>query len=467
MTDAPISNRQLVESSLRDQLAEVLKLPAARIDVQKPIKDFGLDSLMALELLKRIEKVFGKKLPLSTFINEPTVEQMAGKIADGEKKPKMGTIMRRASVADKDAIWNFIKVAYGDSSKHMLERWNWQYRENPYIKKEQNFLPMVLAVKDDQIVAQNCETPVKLKVGEEIYRATWGNDFIVLPDSRGQGVGLSLMQFHFKQTKLIMGLWLPFLTRSINEYLGAKTLDPVNAYWRPVRMHRFFVNSYLMLKTQNKPFSHRLVKILCRFFFFDRLIPIILNIVWGLRDFVERRTKEKGLCDIQEVDYFDERIDDFWHSTSGQYEIIVKRDKEFLNWRYSLNHQITYRKFIATRDGETKGYLVLRKAEPEELNVGKIIDLYASRNDQQTIEDLIRHSIQFFGNDVEVIDCATSAEEYQRAFSKFGFFKVETQAPMYHCKDASLADKLESRKSECFFTKGDHDWDQFVPVQTV
>jgi len=111
--------------------------------------------------------------------------------------------------------------------------------------------------------------------------------------------------------------------------------------------------------------------------------------------------------------------------------------------------------------------LVLRKAEPDELNVGKIVDLYASRDDQQTIEDLIRYSIKFFGNDVEVIDCATSAEEYKRAFSKFGFFKKQTEVPMYHCEDTYLADKLEARKSKCFFTKGDHDWDQYNPVGTV
>ena len=207
--------------------------------------------------------------------------------------------------------------------------------------------------------------------------------------------------------------------------------------WRPVRLHKFFVNYYLLLKTQKGPLSRRLVKILCRFCFFDRLLPITLNILWRLRDFVERRPKEKGLCDIQEVDYFDERMDDFWHSTCGQYEIIVKRDKEFLNWRYSRDHQLTYRKFIARRNGEIKGYVVLRKAEPEELNIGKIVDLFACRDDHQTIEDLVRHAIHFFGNDVEVIESAASDKVYQEAMSKFGFFKVETSLPMYRCEDTA------------------------------
>lgn len=232
-------------------------------------------------------------------------------------------------------------------------------------------------------------------------------------------------------------------------------------------MHRFFVNHYLMLKTKSKSLSRRLLEIACRYFFVDRLIPIIMNLFWRLRDRIERWSKKKNLTDIQETDFFDERIDEFWNSTKDQYEIIVPRNKEFLNWRYSPDHQLIYRKFMAIRDGQLKGYIVLRRAQPEELNVGKIVDLYSRRDDRQTIEDLLRHAIGFFGNDVEVIECAAVPREYQEALSKYGFYKVEKAVPMYRCEDSSLASKMEAGKSNCFFTKGDHDWDQFTPVQQV
>ena len=384
----------------------------------------------------------------------------------------METIIRRASIADKAAIWNFLKVAYGDFSKHMFpKRWTWQYRENPYVKKEKNLLPILLAIKDDQIVGQTCVTPVELKIGNTVYPATWGTDFIVLPDFRGEALGVRLMQIELKHSKLMIGISMAFSTRKIAEYLGYKKLDPINIYWRPVRLQRPFVYHHfirrtLIKKTRNKLVG-RLIKILFRFFSFDRLISAILNIFCGMRDLIESRSKKKCLCDIQEVDYFDERIDSFWHSTSGQYEIIVKRDKEYLNWRYSRDHPLTYRKFIATKDGQVKGYLVLRKAEPEEWNVGKVVDLYVGRDDPQTIEDLIRHAIQFFGNDVEVLECVASTSEYQQTLSRFGFFKVKTEVPTYHCGNPSLAEKLEIHRHNCFFTKGDHDWDQFRPAQKI
>jgi hypothetical protein len=380
----------------------------------------------------------------------------------------METTIRRASIADKDDIWSFIKVAYGDFSKHILpRRWTWQYLENPSTVKENSQLPIILAIKGDQIVGQACVTGVKLKLGNEIHLATWGTDYIVLPVCRGEGVGKKLMQVEAEHFPFMIGLWMPFVTRKIAAQLGYKTLDPVYVYWRPGRLHRFFVNHYLMLKTKGKPASHRLVKVACRFFFIDRLIPATMNLFLSMRGLMERWTKEKNHCDIQEIDYFDERIDDFWNSTQDQYEIIVQRNKEFLNWRYSPNHPLRYRKFIATKDGQVRGYIILRRAQPEELNVGKIVDLYARRDDQQTIEGLIRHAINIFGNDVEVIECAAAPKEYQETLAKHGFFKVETAVPMYRCEDASLANEMEARKSNCFFTKGDHDWDQFTPVQQI
>jgi predicted N-acetyltransferase YhbS len=379
----------------------------------------------------------------------------------------METIIRRASIADKAAIWKFIKVAYGDFSKHMIpKQWTWQYRENPYVKKEKNLLPILLAIKDDQIVGQTCVTPVELKIGDAVYPATWGTDFNVLSDFRGEALGVRLMQVELEHSKLMIGLSMSIVTRKIAEYLGYKKLNPVNINWRPVRLHRSFVYHIFMRKTRYRPLG-QLIKKLFRSLFFDWLISTIFNIFCGMKNIIERRSKKKCLCDIQEVDYFDERIDSFWHSTSGQYEIIVKRDKEYLNWRYSRDHQLTYRKFIATKDGQVKGYLVLRKAEPEELNVGKIVDLYARRDDPQTIEDFILHAIQFFGNDVEVLECVTSTSEYQQILSKFGFFKVRTEVPMYRCEDSSLADKIAIHRRNCFFTKGDHDWDQFRPAQEV
>ena len=78
--------------------------------------------------------------------------------------------------------------------------------------------------------------------------------------------------------------------------------------------------------------------------------------------------------------------------------MIFPRDARFLNWRFVDCPEPTYRRFVAERGGRAVGYVVLRRAEPVELPQGIIVDLYASRRDAQTVDELVRHSLAFFGD---------------------------------------------------------------------
>ena len=167
----------------------------------------------------------------------------------------------------------------------------------------------------------------------------------------------------------------------------------------------------MMKATRSVTAINRLANTLWNRFWLDRLAAAAMNSILGLRNFFEKQPKKEIQTDIEEIQNFDDKIDRLWSLTDNQYGVIVKRDKEFLNWRYSPHSTLKYRKFIATRNGEIKGYIVLRKEEPGERNFGIIVDLYASRDDQHTIEDLLRHAIHFFAKDVVAIECIFSIKE--------------------------------------------------------
>jgi len=378
----------------------------------------------------------------------------------------METTIRQALKSDKDAILTFVKNAYSEFGEvlqqKVLGRWSWQYLDNPCIDNGKDSLTILLASKEDKIVGQACMTPVKLKVGDQIHTASWGTDFIVLPVCRGEGVGKELMKIEVDLAKFMIGLDMPIITRKIAEKLGYKYLDTVTVYRRFVRLNRSLVYRYLMKRTSRNPAKNKTAKILCNIFRFDRLFSTVSNILLGLRNIFEKEPKKEVMTDIQEVKNFDERIDKLWSSTNRQFGIIVERNQTFLNWRYAKGTMLDYKKFIAVRDGKVKGYIVLRKEEPGERNFGIIADLYASRDDQKTVHDLLRHAIHFFGKDVAAIECATSVKEYQQAISKFGFLKLESTVPMYYCENQSVAAELDSLKTKSFFSKGDHDWDQYT-----
>lgn len=379
----------------------------------------------------------------------------------------METIIRLASLDEKSAHLKFIETAYAEEGhvlqQKMLKRWTWQYCDNPCIDQEKNDLNVVIAIRGDQIVGQACLTPVKLKIEDQFYTAFWGGDTIVLPVCRGQGVAKKIMQGQIDHAKFMIGIRAHPITFKIARKLGYKTLDPVPIYRRVVRFDNYIFFHHLMRATKSKPVINRLVKTLWDGFRFDKLIGTVTSVILGARNLIERQPKKESRTDIQEIQHFDDKIDQLWLSTNHQYDVIVKRDKEFLNWRYSWHTTLNYRKFIATRDGEVKGYIVLRKQEPGERNFGIIVDLYASRYDQQTIVDLLRHALYFFAKDVVAIVCAISIKEFQSALSNFGFMKMESAFPIFCCENLSVADKLIALKDKCFFTKGDHDWDSYAP----
>ena len=78
----PRERQRLLQSYLGEQVARVLGLSASRLDVQQPLSNLGLDSLMAVELKNRIAVDLGVNVPMVKFLQGPSVEQAAAQILD-------------------------------------------------------------------------------------------------------------------------------------------------------------------------------------------------------------------------------------------------------------------------------------------------------------------------------------------------------------------------------------------------
>jgi acyl carrier protein len=63
-------------------VAQVLRQAPARIDVNKPLRTLGLDSLMGLELRNRLEASLGLTLPATLVWNYPTVAVLGPQLAE-------------------------------------------------------------------------------------------------------------------------------------------------------------------------------------------------------------------------------------------------------------------------------------------------------------------------------------------------------------------------------------------------
>jgi acyl carrier protein len=68
----------MLREAVREQVAGILSLPAAGIDARRALNEYGLDSLMAVELRNALAALCGERLPASLIFDYPTVQALAG-----------------------------------------------------------------------------------------------------------------------------------------------------------------------------------------------------------------------------------------------------------------------------------------------------------------------------------------------------------------------------------------------------
>ncbi|MDT5284518.1 MAG: hypothetical protein QOJ20_5713, partial [Mycobacterium sp.] len=78
LTNAPVQQRKkLLTDYLRDAVAEVTRVDAAEIREETGFFDLGMDSLMAVELRRRIEQGVGKEIPVTLVMDHPRLSDAA------------------------------------------------------------------------------------------------------------------------------------------------------------------------------------------------------------------------------------------------------------------------------------------------------------------------------------------------------------------------------------------------------
>jgi acyl transferase domain-containing protein/thioesterase domain-containing protein/acyl carrier protein len=74
--------RTLVLNLVRESVAKVLRTVPARLETNRPLREMGLDSLMAFELLNRLQMKIGASLPNSKISANSSIETLAALILD-------------------------------------------------------------------------------------------------------------------------------------------------------------------------------------------------------------------------------------------------------------------------------------------------------------------------------------------------------------------------------------------------
>ncbi len=105
----PAQRAQLLQSYVSEQVARVLGLSTSQLDIQQPLTNLGLDSLMAVELKNRISADLGINVPMVKFLQGFSVVQAGTQLLDqltaqSERASDLQPSVLQAPERDSDAI---------------------------------------------------------------------------------------------------------------------------------------------------------------------------------------------------------------------------------------------------------------------------------------------------------------------------------------------------------------------------
>lgn len=119
---------------------------------------------------------------------------------------------------------------------------------------------------------------------------------------------------------------------------------------------------------------------------------------------------------------FDGRFDALWESVKDAYPAICRRDAQLLEWRYRRHPDADYRVLTIDSPNGLKGYTVIKTYEHGGRWRGKIVDLLAAPQDQETQEALLAGALrELRGQGVERAECFYVGSRLMAILSRLGF----------------------------------------------
>ena len=357
-------------------------------------------------------------------------------------------IVRQATLADKDSIFEFLQTAYSGRARYKFPyRWEWEFEHNPF--REPSSLPIWIALdQNGKVVGQSCALMEPLVLEGLEYRVGWGVDFYVLPECRGVGLGKKLQVANSGGNVVFMSLSMTGPTRKIKQSIGMQPLQSLPAYMKILRHEPA---SVLDTAVKRYPF---LPKGVLKGLRLDERTAEQLTARAFKNDQDQWKTRDTGIT-IRVLKRFGKEIEPLWESLSPKFTGLVRRDAKYLNWKYGEQPHMIHDKLAAYRGEDISGYIVLRKALPPERNAGIISDIFVDPEDEDTIRTLLLHSIRAFRKAGAIfISAASSVPGYQTGLEALDFKETQSVTPLIRAH-------WPVPESGWLLGKGDHDWDQY------
>jgi hypothetical protein len=254
-------------------------------------------------------------------------------------------------------LWKAVYPSHPYNREQWMRWWRWMYRANP-----SGMGVICLAEHDGKIIGQVAEVPMMLKIGSERVLVSLGIDAMTHPEYRRHGVLAEVAKVRHAEDEK-HGVRATYSFPNKLSYAAtikgglAFDIATMQKIVRPLNWQ-----NALRTRTNNR------LSLTSGAVAGDLLGPVFFRA--GKAPVLEGLTVTRVSC-------FDERIDDLWRRASDQYQVLVLRNKEYLNWRYAAAPERDYLIYVAERSEAVVGYLVLSRKQADQAKIGVIIDVFA------------------------------------------------------------------------------------------
>lgn len=298
-----------------------------------------------------------------------------------------------------DALYR--RVFGADAAALNRLRWHWQHERNP---ARPDHTPLIWVVREGPtIVGHYAAMPVRLAVRGREVDAAWGTDAMVAPERRRQGLG-----------ELLFRAW----DRSVGASMGLGLSDSSQQLLRKLRWPEPQLVPCLV-----KPLTRRAFRRPTWPTGVNRLVSALVTL--PLAKLVGRPGPLRA--DVAPVRRFGPEFTALWERLAPKFDLIVRRDASYLNWKYLEPPHVRYSVVALMRGERVDGYAAYRHAREARGRVTMVVDFLVDPADKAGLATLLRWiEAEARAADSDKIRCYATHAGFRRTMRRAGYFPAKS-----------------------------------------
>ena len=268
---------------------------------------------------------------------------------------------------------------------------------------------------------------VRLSLGGKEIQGAWGTDAMVAPERQRRGLGEELFRTWDRSVGAALGLGLSPASSALLAKLHFPDVAPIPGVVKPLTRRAVRMPQWPMT-------LNRIVSAVT--------LPIVR---------VAARVRPLR-ADVEPIRRFDSSFTDLWERLADRFELAVRRDAAYLNWKFIEPPHVRYSVAALKRDGRPQGYAVYRHVQEPRGRVTLLVDFLADTHDEIGFKTLLRWvdaEAREAGSDK--IRCYASHVGFRRIMRHSGYFQMRS-------KPLALAAKINAVTVPPKFYKDTDDW---------